>query len=140
MFYAYTKEYMHNDCFLITKQTFTLYKKQNFTKIQNVCDPYIWICIAVVKWTCFFFDVIINHFLKINRSVLRKITIDLLYFWDVYDFSLWEKNYSRSTAYKAEAVFRITYFKTKESSWEAFLRIVVLQCSFCALVKAWRNL
>ena len=39
------------------------------------------------------------HFSKIHRSILRKITIDLLYFWDVYDVSLWEKNFGRSTAY-----------------------------------------
>ena len=44
----------------------------------------------------FFF---LPHFLKIHRSVLHKITIDLLYFWDVYDVSLWEKHFSRSTAY-----------------------------------------
>ena len=28
---------------------------------------------------------LIKHFPKICRSVLRKIIIDLLYFWDVYD-------------------------------------------------------
>ena len=38
------------------------------------------------------------HFPKIHRSVLRKITIDLLYFWAVYDVNLWEKNFGRSTA------------------------------------------
>ena len=32
-------------------------------------------------------------------TVLRKITIDLLYFWDVYDVDPWEKNFGRSTAY-----------------------------------------
>ena len=35
-----------------------------------------------------FFDVLINHFPKIHRSVLRKITVDLLYFSDVYDVNL----------------------------------------------------
>ena len=30
------------------------------------------------------------HFPKIHRSVLRKITIDILYFWDVYE-SVYEK-------------------------------------------------
>ena len=39
----------------------------------------------------FFFDIFINHFAKIHRSFLSKITIDLLYFWDVFDFNLWEK-------------------------------------------------
>ena len=28
------------------------------------------------------------HFLKIYRNVLRKITIDLLHFWDAYDVNL----------------------------------------------------
>ena len=40
-----------------------------------------------------------NHFTKIHRSVLREITIDLLYFWDVYDVNLWEKKFGRSTGY-----------------------------------------
>ena len=39
----------------------------------------------------FFFKVFINSFLKICGSVFRKTTINLLYFWDVYDVSLWEK-------------------------------------------------
>ena len=44
-----------------------------------------------VKCMFFFLDVFINHFAKIHRSFLSKITIDLLYFWDVFDFNLWEK-------------------------------------------------
>ena len=36
----------------------------------------------------------IFHLPKIHRSVLRKITIDLLHFWDVYDVNLWEKKIS----------------------------------------------
>ena len=36
---------------------------------------------------------------KIHRSVLRKITIDLLYFWDVFDVNLRGKNVCSSTAY-----------------------------------------
>ena len=39
----------------------------------------------------FFFDVFINHLLKNHRSVVLKITVDLLYFWDIYDVNLWEK-------------------------------------------------
>ena len=27
-----------------------------------------------------------------HRNVLRKIAIDLLYLWDVYDVNLWETN------------------------------------------------
>ena len=36
----------------------------------------------------FFFEVFINHFPQIHKSVLHKITIDLLYFWDVDDVNL----------------------------------------------------
>ena len=32
----------------------------------------------------------VNFKPKIHRSVPHKITIDLLYFWDVYDVNLWE--------------------------------------------------
>ena len=42
----------------------------------------------VVKWMLFF-----QHFHKsLSKSVLCKMTIDLLYFRDVYDVNLWEKN------------------------------------------------
>ena len=41
VFYAYTEEYKHNDCFLKTKQTFRICKKYNFIKLQNVCDLYV---------------------------------------------------------------------------------------------------
>ena len=37
-------------------------------------------------------DAFTNYFPKIHRSVLYKITIELLYFWDVYDIIVWEKN------------------------------------------------
>ena len=37
-----------------------------------------------------FFEVFINYFPKIHGSVLHKIAIDLLYFWDIYDINLWE--------------------------------------------------
>ena len=81
----------------------------------------------------------INHFPKFHRSVLHKIAIDLLYFWDVYDINLWGKNSGRGTAEKAEAVFPIMYFKAEAVIGRCFSKIVILQCSFFALVKAWRN-
>ena len=34
---------------------------------------------------------IMDHFPKIHWSVLRKITMDLLHFWEVCDVNLWEK-------------------------------------------------
>ena len=58
----------------------------------------VYIDMFVEKWM-FFFDVFLNHFPKIDRSVLHKITIDLLYFGDVYDVNLWEKAFGRSMAY-----------------------------------------
>ena len=36
-----------NDCFLKTKQTFTICSKQNFIKLQNVRDPYEYIYIYI---------------------------------------------------------------------------------------------
>ena len=50
-----------------------------------------------------FFKVLINLFPKIHRSVLCKIAIDLLYFWDVYDVSLSEENFCRSMARSCRA-------------------------------------
>ena len=43
-----------------------------------------------VKWM-FFFQHFHKSLSKNPISVLRKIAIDLLYFWDVYDVSSWEK-------------------------------------------------
>ena len=39
--YTHTEKYEHNNCFLKTKQTFTICKTQNLIKLHNVCDPYI---------------------------------------------------------------------------------------------------
>ena len=72
-------------------------QKQIFIKLQNDCDPYIEICLLSNDF--FFFDNFINHFQKIHKSILHKITIDLLYFWDVYYINLWENIFCRSTAY-----------------------------------------
>ena len=87
VFYAYTEEYEHNDCFLKTKPTFTTCKL-NFRKLQ--CLWPVDIHMLAVKWM-FFFNVFQNNFQKIHKSVLHKIKIDLLYFWDGYDINLWEK-------------------------------------------------
>ena len=38
-----------------------------------------------------------------NPNVPRKIIIDLLYFCQVYDFDLWEKNIGRIKAYSGRA-------------------------------------
>ena len=50
-----------------------------------------------------------------------------------------KKNYGRSTAYKAEAVFPIMYFKAEAVIGKRFSNIIVLRCSFFTLFKAWRN-
>ena len=88
MFNAYMEEYKHNACFLKTKQTFTICTKENVIKLQNVCNPFY----RCLLWNEYFlFNVFINHFLRIHRSVLLKITIGLLYFRDIYDVNLWER-------------------------------------------------
>ena len=51
-------------------------------------------------WVTFFKEQ--NHFPKIYRSVICKITIVLFCFWDVYDVNLREKKLCRSTAIHAE--------------------------------------
>ena len=60
---------------------------------MSVTRTYRYVC---CEMKCFF-KVFMNHFPKIHRSVLRKIAIDLLYFWDVYDVNLLEENFIRST-------------------------------------------
>ena len=60
--------------------------KMKLQKILKCLWP-LDIVMLVVK-RMFFFIVFTNHFQKIHRSVLHKITIDLLYFWDVSDASL----------------------------------------------------
>ena len=71
----------------------------------------VYIDIIIVKWM-FFSDFFLNHFPKIHSSVLRKITIGLLYFWDVYDVNLREnKNFGRSTSYSCRTnVYIISSF------------------------------
>ena len=48
---------------------------------------------------CYEMNVFLRYFPKIHRSALRKLTINLLYFWDVYDVNLWGKIFGKSTAY-----------------------------------------
>ena len=43
-----------------------------------------WWCFRLFLWRT-------QHFPKTHIKVLRKIIIDLLYFWDVYDINLWGK-------------------------------------------------
>ena len=86
MFCAYKKEYKHNDCVLETKQTSAI----KLHKTSKCLWP-VYIVLFLVRWMSFFFEIFINHLPKIHRNVLRKIVIDLLYFWDVYDINLCEK-------------------------------------------------
>ena len=138
VFYAYTEEYKHSNCFFKIQNKPLQYVQhktsQNFKMSVNC--TYRYVC---CEMNGLFFNVFINHFPKIHRSVLCKIAIDPLYFWDIYDIYLWEKNYSRSTTYKAKAVFPITYFEAEAVIGRCFSKIVVLQCSFFALIKAWKN-
>ena len=88
MFYACREEYKHNECFLKTKQTLTMYKI-NLHKISKCLWPE-YIDTFVVK-LIFFFEIFTNHLPKIHRSVLHKISIDLLYFRNISDVNLWKK-------------------------------------------------
>ena len=62
-----------------TKSRFTHFQK-NYMKIASQCNLKPWLSVETAM-----------HFLKIHKSVLCKIKIDLLYLWDVYDVNLWEK-------------------------------------------------
>ena len=89
MFYAYMEEYSIITVFFKDKTNLYNMCKIKLHKTSKFVWP-VYIDEFVVKWV-FFFDVFINHFLKIHKSVLHKITIDVLYFLDVYEVYLWEK-------------------------------------------------
>ena len=57
-----------------------------------------------------------EHFPKIHRSVLRKITIDLLYFWDVYDVNLWEKISAEVRLIHAERISYINFIALRKNN------------------------
>ena len=76
------------------KGTFKMYSRKQVSREKNeAVDPYPQISTQGI------YSKKQKNFPKIHRSVLRKITIDLLYFWDVFDVNLREKNVGRSTAY-----------------------------------------
>ena len=52
---------------------------------------------------------------RVHRSVLRNITTDLLYFWDVYDVNLLEKNISRSMS-----LYNFIILRKKETPTQVF--------------------
>ena len=85
VFFTYMEEYRHNDYFFKTANLYNMYK----VKLQKmyVTHIYTYVCFEI-----FFFNVFIIHFLKILRSVLRKIAIDPLYLWDVSDI-IYEKKF-----------------------------------------------
>ena len=69
-----------------------------------------------------------------------SIKYQLIYFiFKTFMTSVYEKSYSGSMAYQAEAVFPIAYFKAEAVIGRRFPKIVILQYTFFALVKAWRN-
>ena len=71
-----------------------MYLMYNMYKIKlhrtSKCLWPIYIDIFVVILFFFFVDIFVNNFLKAHRSVLHKITKNLLYFWDIYNVSVWE--------------------------------------------------
>ena len=78
-----------------------------------------------VKWMFFFWSFSKSLSKKPHRSFLCKITIDLLYFWDVYDINLWEKNFDRNTAYscRANEMSLCNFIILRKKQWsESFLK------------------
>ena len=60
------------------------------------------------------------HFPKIHRSVLRKIAIDLLHFWGIYDVNLWEKVSAEARLIHAEQTSLYNFIvlrKKNRHSW-----------------------
>ena len=101
--------------------------KWNFDKFSSA-SAYFWFDLTDCKlilensnlqsWWCFrLFLWRTQHFPRIHIKVLRKIIIDLLYFWDVYDINLWEKKFGRSTAYSC----RTNIFIWISSFWEKII-------------------
>ena len=54
-----------------------------------------------------------HHFVKIHRSVFRKIKIDLLYFWDVYDV-IYEKKFLAEAWLIQYSVYNLIILKKKQ--------------------------
>ena len=90
-------------------------------------DMFVW----YVEVNVFFFDVFVNHFPKIHRSSLRKITRDLLYFWDVCEVNLCGKSFGKSTTYSCRTnVFIISLFQRKKDT-----PTQVFSCGICKTFK-----
>ena len=68
------------------------------------------------RWDRTWLSYILMDFRNID-SVLRKITIDLLYFWDVYGVNLREKNFGRSKAYSCRTDVLISFRHFKGKKW-----------------------
>ena len=85
VFYAYKEGYKCNYCVLKTTILCNMYK----IKLQNSCDS-VYVDLFVVKWM-FFFRGFYKSLTENPLKCFYKITLDLLYFWNVYDVSLWEK-------------------------------------------------
>ena len=118
MFYAYMEEYKHNDCFFKDKTNlYNMYEKKLYKTLK-----YLWpvhIDMYFLKWMVFF-DVFINHFLKIHRSFLCQITIDLLYF-KKFLTSIYEKKLRQTYGLQGRSSISYYVFQGRSSHWEAFL-------------------
>ena len=85
---------------------------------------YIYIYFCCEMNVFFFFSVFINNFSKIHRNVLRKITKDLLYFWDIHDINLWEKNSAEVQLIHAKQMLLYNFIisrKKRDSKTSVFL-------------------
>ena len=120
MFYAYTKKYKNNGCFLKTKQTFTICIKK-LHKTSKCLWP-VYIDMFVAKYM-FFFYIFINLFPKIHRSSLHNVTISLLYFWDVYDIIYEEKILTEARLIHVEqmSLYNFIILRKKKTPTRCFL-------------------
>ena len=109
------------------------YVQKKLHKTSKCLSP-VHIDMYVGKWKAFFWR-FHKSFSEIHWSILRKIAIDLLYFWDVYDVNLWEKKLGQKYGLQSRSN---THFKAEAGIGRRFSKIVC-NVAFFALFKARRN-
>ena len=125
MFYAYTEEYKHNDCYKDKANLYNMYKIK-LHKTSKCLWP-VYTDMFVVRWMSFF-----QRFHKsLSENVLCKMTIDLLYFRGIYDVNLWEKNLAEVQLINAEqmSLYNSMILRKKETPTQVF------SCGICETFK-----
>ena len=96
---------------LFIHETFLVYKLETFKRCRGLKHIMITIIAIIAHYDIQLLSVPPppsserEEQTRVHRSVLCKITIDLLYFWDIYDVNLLEQSIGRSTAYSCRANF-----------------------------------